>query len=141
MNQEETIQRAEGTGFLVVQVTTGNTAIPLSGAQVTVSGRSEGGIDVLYELKTGNDGKTPMVSLSAPSRGESQRPSLVPPFSAYNISVVLSGYQQAIYNEVPIFDGIIAMQQADLIPVPQNQYPDGFAAKRPNLFETPPNAL
>lgn len=141
MNQEQSMQRASGTGFLVVQVTTGNTAIPLSDAEVTVSAKSPGGFDVLYELKTGNDGKTPMVSLPAPSRTESQRPSSVPPFSTYNISVVKTGYEQAIYNEVPIFDGIIAMQQADLIPVPENQYPDGFTVKQPNLFETPPNGL
>ena len=89
MNQEATTPRAAGTGFLVVQVTTGNTAIPLADAQVTVSDTRADGSDVLYELKTGNDGKTPMISLPAPARGESQRPSLVPPFSTYNISVVL----------------------------------------------------
>lgn len=141
MNQEATNPGATGTGFLVVQVTTGNTAIPLAGAQVTVSDTRTDGSDVLYELKTGNDGKTPVISLSAPARGESQRPSSVPPFSTYNVSVVLEGYQQAIYNEVPIFDGIIAMQQADLVPVPENQYPDGFTVKRPSLFETPPAEL
>ena len=141
MNQEATIPSAKGTGFLVVQVTTGNTAIPLAGAQVTVSNIRADGSDVLYELKTGNDGKTPVLSRPAPARGESQRPSLVPPFSTYNISVVLEGYLQAIYNEVPIFDGIIAMQQADLIPVPENQYPDGFTVRRPELFETPPSEL
>ena len=141
MNRENDLPRDTGAGFLVVQVTTANTAIPLAGAQVTVSATREGGSDVLYELQTGNDGKTPTVSLPAPARGASQRPSSVPPFSTYNISVVLVGYEQAIYNEVPIFDGIIAMQQADLIPVPENQYPDGFAVKRPNLFETTPPAL
>ena len=141
MNRENDLPRDTGAGFLVVQVTTANTAIPLAGAQVTVSATREGGSDVLYELQTGNDGKTPTVSLPAPARGASQRPSSVPPFSTYNISVVRGGYEQAIYNEVPIFDGIIAMQQADLIPVPENQYPDGFAVKRPNLFETTPPAL
>ncbi len=141
MNQESEMPRAAGTGFLVVQVTTGNTAIPLAGAQVTVSDTRNDSSDVLYELRTGNDGKTPRVALPAPARADSQRPSSVPPFSTYNISVVLQGYEQAIYNEVPIFDGIIAMQQADLIPVPENQYPDGFTVKRPNLFENTPPEL
>ena len=141
MNNEAQIPRDTGTGFLVVQVTTANSAIPLAGAEVTVSGTENGRSDVLYELKTGNDGKTPRVALPAPLRGGSQRPSSVPPFSTYTISVVLGGYEQAIYNEVPIFDGVIAMQQADLIPVPQNQYPDGFTVKRPNLFENTPPAL
>ena len=141
MNREIELPRDTGTGFLVVQVTTANSAIPLPRAQVTVSRAHDGSSDVLYELQTGNDGKTPRVSLPAPTRSSSQRPSTVPPFSTYNISVVLDGYEQAVYNEVPIFDGIIAMQQADLIPVPKNQYPDGFTVKRPNLFETTPPAL
>lgn len=141
MNGSNEFQNGTGTGFLVVQVTTANTAIPLANAQVTVSGKSETGSDVLFELKTGNDGKTPRVSLPAPARSSSQRPSSVPPFSTYTVSVVLPGYEQAIYNEVPIFDGVIAMQQSDLIPVPENQYPDGFTVKRPNLFETTPPEL
>ena len=141
MNYEATAPSPSGTGFLVVQVTTANSAIPLEGAQVTVSGTENGRANVLFELKTKSDGKTPRVALSAPARSGSQAPSSIPPFSTYNISVVLEGYEQAIYNEVPIFDGIIAIQQADLIPVPQNQYPDGFAVKRPNLFENTPPAL
>ncbi len=141
MNYEATAPSPSGTGFLVVQVTTANSAIPLEGAQVTVSSTENGRSDVLFELKTKSDGKTPRVALSAPLRSGSQAPSSIPPFSTYNISVVLGGYEQAIYNEVPIFDGIIAIQQADLIPVPQNQYPDGFAVKRPNLFENTPPAL
>ena len=141
MNRETTLPRDMGTGFLVVQVTTANTAIPLAGAAVSVSGTENGRTDVLYELTTGNDGKTPRDALPAPVRADSQRPSSVPPFSTYKISVVLEGYEQAIYNEVPIFDGVVAMQQADLIPVPENRYPDGFTVKRPNLFETTPPAL
>ena len=141
MNYKATMPSHTGTGYLVVQVTTASSAIPLAGAQVTVSGTENGRADVLFELKTGSDGKTPRVALPAPARADSQRPSSIPPFATYNISVVLPGYEQAIYNEVPIFDGITAMQQADLIPVPKNQYPDGFTVSGPNLFETTPPAL
>ena len=130
-----------GTGFLVVQVTTGNSAIPLRGAAVTVSQKQEGGTDVLYELTTGNDGKTPLISLPAPSREDSQRPATAPPYAAYHIAVTLTGYLSAEYNEVPIFDGIIAMQQADLVPVPENRYPDNFTQRGPTLFENTPPLL
>ena len=139
MNQETRPQN--GTGFLIVQVTTASSAIPLANAEVTVSATQNGRTDVLYELKTGSDGKTPRITLPAPSRTDSQRPSEIPPFSTYNISVSLQGYEQAIYNEVPIFDGIVSMQQSDLIPVPENQYPDGFTVKGPNLFENTPPQL
>ena len=130
-----------GTGFLVVQVTTGDSAIPLKGATVTVSQKKEGGTDVLYELTTGNDGKTPLVSLPTPSREDSQRPAVAPPYAAYHIAVALAGYLSTEYNEVPIFDGIIAMQQADLAPVPENRYPDSFTQRSPTLFENTPPLL
>ena len=130
-----------GTGYLAVQVTTGNSAIPLQGATVTVSQKQEGDTVLLYELKTGRDGKAPQVALPAPSRSDSQRAATAPPYAAYHIAVTLPGYLAAEYNEVPIFDGIIAMQQADLVPLPENRYPDGFAREEPDLFETTPPAL
>ena len=131
----------QGTGFLVVQVTTGNSAIPLSGAAVTVSLADAQNTDVLYELTTGRDGKTPRISLPAPSRADSQRPATAPPYAAYHIAVSREGYLPTEYNEVPIFDGIIAMQQADLVPVPENRYPDGFTQNGPTLFQTTPPLL
>ena len=134
-------QETRGTGYLVVQVTTGNSAIPLQGAAVTVTQTGEGGTDVLYELTSGRDGKTPLISLPAPSRTDSQRPATAPPYATYHIAVSLAGYQSNEYNEVPIFDGIIAMQQADLVPVPENRYPDGFTQKGPTLFENTPPQL
>ena len=139
MERNQEVPRG-GTGYLVVQVTTANSAIPLSGAQVTVSS-SKGGQDVLYELTTGSDGKTPRISLPAPPRGDSQRPSEAPAFAPYHIAVSLTGYGRAEFNEVPIFDGIIAIQQANLIPTPDNRYPDGFTVNRPDVFENTPPAL
>ncbi len=129
-----------GTGYLVVQVTTASSAIPLEGALVTVSSAANGQ-DVLYELRTGRDGKTPRVSLPAPPRGDSQRPSDLPAFAPYHIAVFLAGYGRAEYNEVPIYDGVIAIQQANLIPVPDNRYPDGLTVTRPDVFENTPPTL
>ncbi len=130
-----------GTGYLVVQVTTASSAIPLEGAFVTVSTDTENENDVIFELRTDRDGKTERVALPAPARSTSQQPENSRPFSTYTVSVSLIGYESAIYNSVPIFDGITAIQQADLIPVPDNRYPDGFTQKRPNLFENTPPQL
>ena len=124
-----------GTGYLLVQVTTANTAIPLQDAFVTVS-RDNAQNELLYTLRTGADGRTPRVSLSAPARADSFAPSDIPPFSSYNIVVESRGYGAANYNHVPIFDGITAFQQADLVPLPANGSPDGFAQNRPQQFGT-----
>ncbi|MBQ8341763.1 MAG: hypothetical protein IJY22_05245 [Clostridia bacterium] len=116
---------AGGTGYLVVQVTTAGNAIPLEGAAVTVR-QGEGEGKVLYELRSGRDGRTDRMSLPAPPRAESQRPSVNRPYAVYSIEVVLPQYERAFYQNVPVFDGITAIQQANLVPVPENGYPDGF---------------
>ena len=122
-----------GTGYLWVQVTTANTAIPLSNAFVTVS-RDNAQNELLYTLRTGTDGRTPRVALPTPPRTDSFAPSDIPPFSTYNITVRAQGYGAANYDRVPIFDGITAFQQADLIPLPANGSPDGFTQNAPQIF-------
>ncbi|MBQ9098031.1 MAG: hypothetical protein IJY50_01210 [Clostridia bacterium] len=122
-----------GTGYLVVQVTTASNAIPLSDAAVTVR-ESEGGT-VLYELRSAGDGRTDRVALTAPPRAQSQRPSAALPYAVYNIEVRLNGYENAFYQNVPIFDGITAIQQANLRPIPENGYPDGFTLNDGQQFE------
>ena len=123
-----------GTGFLIVQVTTANTAIPLSNAAVTVrSSEDKGGI--LYELRSGGDGRTERISLSAPPRVEAMRPQVARPYALYNIEVKLSGYENAFYQNIPIFDGITAIQQANLVPIPENGYPDRFTYNEGQRFE------
>ena len=122
-----------GTGYLLVQVTTANTAIPLSDAFVSVS-RDAAQNELLYTLRTGADGRTPRVPLEAPAREDSFAPSDIPPFSTYNIIVQAQGFGTAGYYHVPIFDGITAFQQADLIPLPANGSPDGFTQNSPQEF-------
>ncbi|MBE6554973.1 MAG: hypothetical protein E7663_01880 [Ruminococcaceae bacterium] len=141
MNEPMEIPRPSGTGFLVVHATTASSAIPLRDAQVTVSYSNDEQSDVIFELRTDRDGKTPRVALPAPARADSQRPGGAPPFATYTIAVSLKGYRSAVYNRVPIFDGITAIQQADLIPVPENGTPDSFTTERPELFENTPPAL
>ncbi|MBO5327011.1 MAG: hypothetical protein J6A84_02695 [Clostridia bacterium] len=122
-----------GTGFLVVQVTTANTAIPLANAAVTLR-ESEGG-RVLYELRSGSDGRTERVGLPAPPRAASMRPSAERPYAMYNIEVKLDNYENAVYQNVPVFDGITAIQQANLVPVPESGYPSPFTLNDGQRFE------
>ena len=139
MSDHDMQSPAVGTGYLVVQVTTASSAIPLEGAAVTVA-EGNGG-DVIFELRSAGDGKTPRVALPAPARANAQHPGDVPPFSTYNVTVSLKGYETSIFDRVPIFDGIIAIQQADLRPVPENGNTDALTRNTPNLFDNPPPAL
>lgn len=134
-------QAKTGTGYLVVQVTTANSAIPLSGASVTVTNNSEKSADVLYELTTGAGGRTERIALPTVPRAESETPGNAHPYISYNIEVRAPGYETAIYHNVGIFDGITAFQQANLTPTPENGFPDSFTMNGPQLFENPENSL
>ena len=134
-----------GQGFLVVHVTTARGAIPLEGAQVNVRDYSPefeaGRGDVIASLVSGRDGNTEPLPLPAPPRSNSLTPSTLPSYAVYNIEVTLEGYYDQSYANVPIFDGIAAIQPADMIPLPENgrtdsRTPDGerfFESTAPNL--------
>ena len=127
MNQEMNSNPPTGVGFLVVQVTTANGSIPLANAAVTIRSTEAGEArNVLYELRSGSDGRTERVALAAPLREASLTPDGGPAFASYYVEAVLPGYITASYESVPIFDGITAIQQANLVPLPENGYPDGL---------------
>ena len=131
----ENVARPSGQGFLVVQVATASNAIPLRGANVRITDSANGSSEVLFDLVTGADGRTDRIPLPAPRRSTSLTPSDTKPYAAYGIEVSLPGYESVIYSTVPIFDGITAIQQANLIPLPEAGYTDDFTLNAPHLFD------
>lgn len=128
-----------GEGGLVVRVTTARGSIPLEGAQVNIRNyiiEGEGRGDVIYSLVTGNDGKTSLVRLPTIARSESLTPGNGTPFLTYNVEVFLEGYYSQRYINVPIFDGIIAVQPADMIPLPENGRTDSQTPDGERFFES-----
>ncbi len=131
----ENISAPGGMGYVIVQATTASSAIPLQGARVRISSTEQGGYEVLYDLVTGSDGRTERVPLPAPARSMSLSPSDGKPYAAYGIEVSRDGYEGAIFSAVPIFDGITAIQQANLVPLPENGYTDDFSLDGPRPFD------
>ena len=135
----------QGMGYLIVRVSTARGAIPLEGAQVDIRTNppdlTAGRGDVIASLTSGRDGRTSPLPLPAPPRAQSMQPGNGQPFSTYNIEVYLEGYTNQTYQNVPIFDGVVAIQPAILIPLPENgrtdsRTPDGerfFESEAPNL--------
>ena len=116
-----------GTGYLVVRVTTAGEALPLEGAHVTVYGDEADFSSIIARLTTGNDGLTPKLALMTPPRSLSESAnSPTRSFATYTVTVHKDGYYPLDARSVPIFDGITSVQPADLIPLPQNGYPDSF---------------
>ena len=126
-NNTNTNENRQGTGYLVVRVSTANGAIPLSGAYVTVRGGEETNSQIYISGYTGASGLTEKISLPAPAKYLSEGPGNVRPYSVYSIDVLADGYTDAFFVNVPIFDTITSVQPVNMVPKSDNEYPDSFA--------------
>ncbi|MBO5898885.1 MAG: hypothetical protein J6R04_07730, partial [Clostridia bacterium] len=111
---------SNGTGYLLVRVSTALGAIPLEGATVTIRehGSAATGYrgSVIRTVRTDRDGKTERIPLSAPPRSQSFQPSSGLPYALYNVDVELDGYYKRFFSGVPVYDTVTSIQPAVLIP-------------------------
>ncbi len=129
-----------GLGFLIVRATTARGAIPIEGALVSVRNydpefQDRRG-DVVFSTVTNRDGNTPPIPLAAPPRESSLTAGNANPFTSYLVEVYNEGYSTQNYINVPIFDGITAIQPADLIPLPENGRTDSRSSDGEQFFES-----
>ncbi len=142
VEQQSDYTPSVGEGALIVHVTTARGSIPLEGAQVLVRAYGDDGAegrgDVITSVITGRDGNTSRISLPAPARADSLKPSAngVAPFASYIVEVFLEGYFAQNYINVPIFDGITAIQPADMIPLSENDKTDSRTPDGERFFES-----
>lgn len=138
------VGESEGTGYLIVRVSTARGAIPLENATVRVriaaspddAIRAEGGVGegaLVATLHTDRDGLTPRLALPAPARYLSETPGNVRPYGLYDIDASLNGYMTNYFQNVPIFDTVTSLQTVELIPIPEGE--------RPELGQDPPSFL
>ena len=134
-----------GYGYMIVRVTTARGAIPLEGATVTVQNYDpefeKGRGDVIAVYTTGDSGLTEKFSLPAPSGALSMSPGNGKSYESYILTVTKGGYYRQEYVNVPVFEGITAIQNADMIPLPDNGQTDNFTVEDNIFFETEDPAL
>ena len=104
------------TGYLIVKVSTARGAIPLEGATVNIRGNAGDNSSIIYSLLSGNDGRTPRVSLETPPKENSERPGGASAYATYNIDVFKDGYVPLYFNSVPVFPSVISVQPAVMVP-------------------------
>lgn len=105
-------------GKLIVNVTTAGTALPVSGALVTVKTAQGPSSDVIATAYTDISGKAGPFLLPAPSRQNSMTPDSGKETSyRYNIDTDAEGYYSVENLFVPIYDGVTALQSIELIPI------------------------
>ena len=105
-------------GKLVVWVTASSGGIPIDGALVTVYSPLSAG-EAIAVRSTDIDGKTEIMELDAPPRELSEAPQNggVRPYAIYNVDVRKDGYYDVSNQEVPVFDGILAVLPVNMIPL------------------------
>lgn len=109
----------KGTGFIAVNVRTGDDSAPVEGASVKFTGNHSGKSFILGSAVTDSSGKTPLFELPAP-----ETEPLRPPgsgnrvYSMYDISVTAKGFFNVRSVDVPVFDGITSVQNFSMIPLP-----------------------
>ena len=130
-----------GKGYLTVRVSTARGAIPLENADVTVRKSEQSDSGVLYRVRTDVNGMTPKLSLDAPPRASSESPGGARPYAIYNIEVSNGGYYTQFYENVPVFDGVSAIQTAELIPLEKNGVEGNVAYNGLRFFENERNDL
>ncbi len=107
---------ADDSGGLMVNVTTLRGLYPVDGALVTVFTGERNNMQIIEIDTTDQSGKSKTFVLSAPPRAESQQQSNnKKPYSSYNVSVRSDGFIEQIAMNIPIFSGVVSMQNIDLV--------------------------
>ena len=119
-NTESMLNEAlNGVGYLTVKASTAKESVPIAGARVAIYDNESKGT-LLYSLITDVSGLTERVSIPTVSARESQAPGNPKPYNTVNIEVAFSGYTPVRFQNVPIFDGVLSVQRASMIPQSEN---------------------
>lgn len=121
-------------GKLNVNVISDNTNRPISGATVRISSMNEPE-QVIEETITDNQGQLNSIELEAPPLEYSLEPGANKPYSEYTVLISAPGYESTEVSGIEIFSGETAIQNAELIPVSENE-PDSA-----ELFVIPDHTL
>lgn len=114
-----TPQFEDGTGGLLVNVTTLNRLYPVKNAFITVFTDIGDSVNEIETDTTDESGKSGIFNLRTPPVADSQQAENggVLPYANYNISVKSDGYVEQIVKNIPVFSGVVSVQGIDLLPI------------------------
>ncbi|MBS5282928.1 MAG: peptidoglycan-binding protein [Clostridiales bacterium] len=113
------------SGRLQIHAVNIQTNIPIRNATVTISYKGEPD-RIIERLDTNSSGQTPLISLPAPPVGYSLEPTIIQPYSEYNLLVEAEGFEPLAISGTEILADSTALQPADMTPVEpgEEQPPD-----------------
>lgn len=109
----------DSTGGLQVIVTTLRRILPVEGAVVTVFTGENNNRTVIETDVTDNSGKSGVFKLRTPAKALSESAAAEGiPYALYNVEVKADGYVTDIYMNMPVFSGVVSVQNVDLLSIP-----------------------
>ncbi len=105
-------------GKLTVTVRLAREALPVEGVSVLITGTGKEEGTVYFSLLTDRSGSTPAVPLPAPPAANSLTPDESPVCAVYRVLTEKEGYLGVRILSVPVFDGVGAIQNVSLLPLP-----------------------
>ena len=117
---------------------TARNALPVEGARVILSKMIGGSRHTFYDIITDSSGLTPVLELPAPSASLSQTPVVtVQPYSLYDAEITAKGFIPVSIRSLPVFEGIISIQRAALVPSAGTNEREEITESEPDLSEVP----
>lgn len=115
---EENDSEMTGMGGMIVTVTAVRGLYPVKNAKVTVFTGKGADAEIITEAMTDESGKTPVISLPAPSSVYTDAPDPSKrPYAYYNIRTVADGYINTENYNLAVFDNITSVQNVALYPL------------------------
>ena len=123
------------SGSLGVQVFVSRAQIPVAGATVVITQRTDNGKQKILSLQeTDRNGNIRPITVPTPSTPESTRPNgAEPPFTVCDIWVEHPSYEILLVEGVQIFPGVESVQMAELNPMVQGER----WTQQPNIRDIP----
>ena len=116
----------DGIGNIIVEVTTGRGAIPLSEIDVVIDRLDlddpKGRQELIAVLETDRSGRTKPVAVKTVSRELSLVPGNSEPFSTFYVTASEKGFEPAKNRPVDVFANEVSILKIDLVPKPENLY-------------------
>ena len=113
---ESFVQNDDSAGKLIAIVTAVRGLYPVKNAKVTVFTGTPENKNIISTDFTDQSGRTNEFILPAPSRQLSQQSgSEILPYSMYNMLVEAEGYVDTIHLNIPVFSGVVSLQQSDML--------------------------
>ena len=129
----------EGTGWLKVQITTGQDAVPLGNVNIKLL--PSGGTEPIYEGVTDETGVLEGMPLACPPRALSLEPDPSQlPYGVYDLTAALEGYSTLRMYNFEVLDGEVTFAQQNMEPI--NETTTGSPVQpQEDIVDTPPHGL